>query len=95
MASHEAKVMAYSAFRDSYAQRAFSAISDLREELDKAERRLTSDEPVDRQLVSSSATSVLRSASSLHEVAFALEALERVSFFVAGDAGNTSPRKSE
>jgi hypothetical protein len=84
--SRAAKVMAYDAIRKSHERRARNAIADLREALDKAERRMDSTDLLDRQLVGSSAADVIRSAAAFTEEASAWAALVEVSFFTAPDA---------
>jgi hypothetical protein len=84
--SRAAKVMAYDASRNSHERRARDAIADLREALDKAERRMDSTDALDRQLVGSSAADVARTAAAFTEEASAWAALLEVSFFTAPDA---------
>jgi len=84
--SKAAKIMAYEHIRDSHERRARRAIADLRKALDAAERRMDSPDDLDRQLIGSSATNILRSAAAFTEEASAWAALLEVSFFTAPDA---------
>lgn len=81
MANHQAKVAAYESTSRRYERRARQAIQTLREQLDKAERRINSADELDRQLVSSSGTEIAREASALAESAAAWVALREVAYF--------------
>jgi hypothetical protein len=74
----EARQMAYASMTRRETIRAANAIASLREELDRAERRLTSDNELDRKLIGSSGRDAVRLAGDLAEATAALSALLEV-----------------
>lgn len=85
MADLEAKTAAYESTLRRHERRIRQAMENLREALDKAERRMASTDELDRQLLSSSGTEVAQQAGAFAEAAAAWSALREVSYLTKAD----------